>query len=108
MESEVLLSSLLEIQDSINIIWDFILISFRLFGEPDGYLNAILQSSKDRIDIVSTSMTTFWDIEALKYPNIKIHFPETFEKLQKVPLDKLYNILMSLDKIELTCIKMAL
>ena len=36
MESGVLISSLfLEIQDSINIIWDFILISFRLFGEPD-------------------------------------------------------------------------
>ena len=29
---------------------------------------------------------------------IKIPLPETFEKLQKVPLDKPYNISMSLDK----------
>ena len=37
MESGVLISSLLlEIQDSINIVWDFILISFRFFGEPEG------------------------------------------------------------------------
>ena len=37
MESRELISSLpLEIHDSINIIWDFILISFRLFGEPEG------------------------------------------------------------------------
>ena len=37
MESELLISSLfLETHHSINIIWDYILISFRFFGEPEG------------------------------------------------------------------------
>ena len=37
MESALLISSLfLETRNSINIIWDYILISFRFFGEPEG------------------------------------------------------------------------
>ena len=37
LESEIQIASLLiETPNSINIIWDFILISFRFFGEPEG------------------------------------------------------------------------
>ena len=37
LESELLIASLfLETRDSINIIWDYILTSFRFFGEPEG------------------------------------------------------------------------
>ena len=37
LESTVLTQSLLiETPNSINIIWDFIIISFRFYGEPEG------------------------------------------------------------------------
>jgi hypothetical protein len=38
LESEVQIPSLLvETPNSINIIWDFILISLRFFGKPEGF-----------------------------------------------------------------------
>ena len=38
LESEVQIASLLvETPNAINIIWDFILISFRFYGEPEGH-----------------------------------------------------------------------
>ena len=94
LEGEVQTFSLfVERKNSINIIWDFILMSFRLFGEPEGLAkcyyaefkrldkffveNSTLSVADSEIivdiflNIVSTLMQTFWnnylkDIEILQ------------------------------------------
>jgi len=86
-------------KDSINIIWDFILVSFRFFGEPTGIYACYFEEFKRLtsftlkiqlfqwlkarlsliyLDTASTLTTTCWDKEISKLVILPlIHYVET-------------------------------